>query len=182
MTPESPTIPPRIESPRYDAEREIANAVRRILRALRLSAMATQSSLGISAAQLYVLRHLAHRGASQSITELAAETLTDRSSVAAVVDRLVERGLVMRSQSLTDRRRASIQITETGARLVTGASPPAMDLLLSALAGYSDDELIGLAGSLTRLVSAMGLEATPAELLFEYQHPASRNNDPLGDD
>jgi DNA-binding MarR family transcriptional regulator len=176
------TPTPPIDSPRYRAEMEIANAVRRILRELRLSAMATQSSLGVSSAQLFVLKHLAELGTSASITELAAETLTDRSSVAAVVDRLVERGLVMRSQSVTDRRRASIQLTETGAKMAAGASPSPMDLLLAALARLQDGELRALADSLTRLVSAMGLEATPAEMLFEDPASSASRNDPLGDE
>jgi DNA-binding MarR family transcriptional regulator len=173
---------PPIDSPRYRAEVEIANAVRRILRALRLSAMSTQSSLGISSAQLFVLKHLAEHGATASITELAAQTLTDRSSVAAVVDRLVERGLVRRSQSVTDRRRASIEITESGAKLAAGGSPPALDMLLGALARLGDAELRALADSLTRLVAAMGLETTPADLLFEDPNASARPNDPLGDD
>lgn len=155
---------------RREAERDVVNAVRRILRALRLAANTTQSSLGISAAQLYVLRHLAEHEVV-SISELSQLTLTDRSSVAAVVDRLVEQGLASRAPSSSDRRRASVRITRQGARLATGSSPAPMDNLVNALRGMGDGEVTDLARSLTGLVAAMGLEATPAEMLFEEGTP-----------
>ena len=154
---------------RHATERAVLNAIRRITRALRLSAMATQASVGISAAQLTVLRALAERE-SASITDLANLTLTDRSSVAAVVDRLVEHGMASRSPSPDDRRRARVQITKRGTRLAAEtAAPPPADLLVGGLGRLSDHQLTDLARSLTSFVTAMGLEATPAEMLFEEE-------------
>lgn len=155
---------------RREAEQDVVNAVRRILRALRLAANTTQSSVGISPAQLYVLRHLAEHDVV-SISELAQLTLTDRSSVAAVVDRLVEQGLASRAPSSSDRRRASVRITRQGARLATGSSPAPMDNLVNALRSMRDDEVSDLARSLTGLVVAMGLGGTPAVMLFEEAAP-----------
>jgi DNA-binding MarR family transcriptional regulator len=167
-----PSIPPE-GSARQGAERAVLNAIRRIIRSLRLAATTTQSSLGISAAQLYVLRHLAQHDVA-SIAELASETLTDRSSVAAVVERLVERGLARRTQALDDRRRARVEITTAGAHLAGQASPPPTDLILTALDRLTDAQLGALADSMTTLVRAMGLESTPAEMLFEERERAGR--------
>lgn len=152
------------EARTHDAT-EVVNAVRRILRALRVAAGATQAA-GISAAQLYVLRQLTDDSAL-SINELAARTLTDRSSVASVVERLEARGLVDRSKSAQDRRRAEVRITKAGREMLAHAPPPPTELLVGALARLSDMELRNLAHSLTELVHAMNLDHAAAPMMFE---------------
>ncbi|HEX3866149.1 MAG TPA: MarR family transcriptional regulator, partial [Gemmatimonadaceae bacterium] len=80
------------------AEDPISSAltsIRRLVRVLRLNAQRTYTAAGLSAAQLFVLQQLPKAG-SLSLNELATRTLTDRSSVADVVDRLRAQGLVDR--------------------------------------------------------------------------------------
>jgi DNA-binding MarR family transcriptional regulator len=143
----------------------VVQSVRRILRALRLAAGATQAA-GLTAAQLYVLHQLAEADVL-SISELAHRTLTDRSSVAAVVDRLVARGLIERSVSPRDRRRAEVRITDAGSALLAHAPPPPTMLLTDALDQLTAAELRTLSRSMVRLVKAMGLEDAAAPMLFE---------------
>lgn len=150
----------------------VMNGIRRVVRALRVAAGATQAQSGISAAQLYVLRHLAG-GGRVSISALAEHTLTDRSSVAAVVDRLVARGLARRRPAADDRRRAEVWITPEGQRLLSTAPVAPTTLLATALARLGDEDLHALAASVNNLVAAMGLEATPAAMLFEEDSPAA---------
>jgi DNA-binding MarR family transcriptional regulator len=160
---------PAAPSGRREREADTAasvDALRRILRAMRTAATETQATLGISAAQLFVLSQLAGAEAL-SINGLAARTLTDRSSVAAVVDRLVGRGLAERSASPRDRRRAEVRITRAGRNLLAAAPTAPTALLVSGLGRLGDDELHDLAASLGRLVRAMRLEATPAAMFFE---------------
>lgn len=144
------------------------DALRRILRVMRTAATETQAALGISAAQLFVLSQLTHTD-GLSINELAERTLTDRSSVAAVVDRLVGRGLAERSPSPHDRRRAEVRITEAGKSLLVQAPTAPTALLVAGLARLSNPEVHALASALDRLVGAMHLEATPAAMFFEEE-------------
>ena len=143
----------------------VVQSVRRVLRALRLAAGATQAA-GLTAAQGYVLHQLADADVL-SISELAHRTLTDRSSVAAVVDRLVSRGLIERSVSSRDRRRAEVRITETGRDVLSHAPPAPTVLLTEALDQLSAAELRTLARSMVRLVKVMGLEDAAAPMFFE---------------
>lgn len=144
----------------------VVNAFRRIMRRLRLAAGETQAALGISAAQLYVLRQLTG-GDALSITELAQRTLTDRTSVAAVVEKLVTRGLLARHTAREDRRRAAVRITAKGQRLLQTAPAAPTTLLVEALERLSPSELHELAQCLTRLVTEMGLGALRPSMLFE---------------
>jgi DNA-binding MarR family transcriptional regulator len=157
----------------------ILNALRRIWRLLRLSAVEVQAEAGVSAAQLYVLRQLAEDRDGASIGELAEQTLTDRSSVASVVDRLVAAGLAERRVSTGDRRRAEVWITRAGQKLVDRAPSPPTSRLVLGLEALSDAELASLAAGLPALVHGMGLEAIPAAMLFEdpeaEQRPADEN-------
>jgi DNA-binding MarR family transcriptional regulator len=124
----------------------------------------------LSAAQLFVLGQLASADVL-SVNELAEHTLTDRSSVAAIVDRLVERGLAGRSRAAHDRRRAAIHITTAGRRLLKTAPHPPTELLLAGLATLSPDELDQFGHLMSRLVDAMGLKTAPATMLFEGDQP-----------
>jgi DNA-binding MarR family transcriptional regulator len=143
----------------------VVNGLRRIMRGMRLAAGATQSKSGVSAAQLFVLANLS-RHEVLSINDLAGLTLTDRSSVAAVVDRLIARGLVERMASARDRRRAEVRMTRAGRRLLESTPPAPTTLLVSALATVPDAQLRAMARSLNSLVTALGLEGSPAPLMF----------------
>ena len=139
-------------------------SIRRLFRVLRLTAQRTQATTGISAAQLFVLQQLGTD--ALSLTELAERTLTDRSSVAAVVDRLAEQGLVDRSVDASDRRRAAVRITKAGQRILTGSSDAPTTALIAGLRKMDDRQLAALAASLADLVVVLGAKHEPASLMF----------------
>jgi DNA-binding MarR family transcriptional regulator len=156
---------------------DVLNGFRRIMRALRVAAGETQSRFQISAAQLFLLDELNEAGRPCSIKELAEMTMTDRSSVAEVVERLVDGGYATRERSDHDRRRAEVCITAAGEKLARSA-PPAPGLrLLNGLRGLSVREITALAGSLERLQEEMGLTQEAAPLLFEDK-PSRRKRTP----
>ncbi|MEX2282410.1 MAG: MarR family transcriptional regulator [Gemmatimonadota bacterium] len=146
---------------------EVLNAFRRLLRALRVAAGETQSRYQVSPAQLFVLEELNAAGRPLSITELANLSMTDRSSVADVVERLVQAEYATRERSADDRRRAEVRITPAGAALARSA-PPAPGLqLLNGLKALSEAELKSLSLGMTRLLAEMGLVHGQAGFMFE---------------
>lgn len=149
------------------------DAVRRLSRGLRLAAQETQAAAGVSAAQLFVLRSL-EDGDAASVSELAERTMTDRSSVASVVERLLTARLVSREPSETDRRRAAISITSKGRGVLRKAPAAPTTLLLNAMDSMSAQELRTVASGLSTLVEAMGLESGPAYMLFEDKRAPAR--------
>lgn len=142
------------------------DALRRVVRALRLAASETERVAGLTAAQLFVLAR-ATSNPGQSLTELARQTLTDRTSVAAVVERLVKRRLVRRHCSARDQRRVEIYPTRRGADTVARAPHPPTIRVLEAMAKISPRDLQSLAVGLTKLADAMGLASEPAAMLFD---------------
>lgn len=149
--------------------RDIANTVdciRQLVRGLRLAEQRTRADAGVSAAQLFVLAQLSQSSAA-SLSELAERTLTDRTSVAAVVERLEAARLVTTHRDTDDRRKVLVHITSQGERRLTAAPSAPTQLLIDALQRLTAAETHALCGSLRRLVAEMGLEHEPPGMLFE---------------
>jgi len=142
------------------------NAVRSIVRAQRINTRAIELKMGISLAQLFVLQQLAQRPAD-SLNDLAERTATHQSSVSVVVRRLVERGLVSRTASTTDKRRIEIAVTPAGRELLDGAPTTVSMELMAALErmGRSDREM--LAGLLERWMRDANIDFTTPPMMGE---------------
>ena len=149
------------------------DAVRRLIRGLRLAEQRTRTATGMSAAQLFVLAQL--RAVDRlSLTELAEGTLTDRTSVSAVVGRLERDGWVRSERDSSDRRRMVVSITAAGRRrLATAPQPPTVQLI-AALRRLAPRERRGLTRHLVALLGAMGLADAPATMLFEERDAGRR--------
>jgi len=145
------------------------DAFRRILRELRVAARKTELATGLSAAQTFVLTAV-DKTPGCSLNDIAAATMTDRTSVAAIVERLLQGKYVTRNQSDDDRRRASITITPRGQRALGAAAPPPTSLLVDGLRALSPTERATLAGGLMALTEKMGIADEPAGMLFEEGH------------
>jgi DNA-binding MarR family transcriptional regulator len=154
--------------------RAVMDALRRIVRALRLSARDAERSAGISGAQLFVLQALAEQRAS-SLNDLAERTLTDQSSVSVVVKRLVDKKLVLRKPSSDDARRIELSLTPAGRRLLARCPEPTQARLLASLRRLDTSELASLTDGLASLLREMGIdEAGPARMFFDEEAASAR--------
>jgi DNA-binding MarR family transcriptional regulator len=150
--------------------RSVMDAIRRVVRMLRVSARASERLVGISGAQLFVLQQLADAGPC-SIGELAEHTLTHQSSVSVVVSRLIERGLVSRRASETDGRRVQVALTPAGRTLLRRAPPMAQAHLIAGLRRMSAAQRGALAQGLSALVREIGADTQSPALFFEDEAP-----------
>jgi DNA-binding MarR family transcriptional regulator len=144
----------------------VLDDLRRIVRALRESSRHAERRLGVSGAQLFVLRSLAD-GRAVSLNELATRTRTHQSTVSVVVKRLVESGLLTRATSELDARRVEIRLTRRGRALIDRAPLAAQDKLIGGIERLPRKERKVLADSLRGLVLAMQLDDQPALMFFE---------------
>lgn len=161
------------------------DALRALIRALRINARAVESEFGMSVAQLFVLQQLADRPAS-SLNELAARTATHQSSVSVVVRRLVHRGLVLRLSAPTDRRRIELAITHAGAALLAKAPRTVQMDLVASLRTMTPEQQRQLAGMLTLWISRASVRPVlrlasgkPKGRSRPASHVRSRLSDPI---
>jgi MarR family transcriptional regulator, lower aerobic nicotinate degradation pathway regulator len=151
----------------------VLDSIRRIVRLLREGSRASEESVGLSAAQLFVLQKL-DPATPLSLTELAARTLTHQSSVSVVVSRLVERGLVQRRPAPNDARRLELLPTRRGLALRERAPAPAQDRVIAAVAAMSPRGQRAVADGLEQLVRALGIDERAAPMLFDDEPPRRR--------
>src|SRR4051812_16850364 len=130
------------------------NGLRRVQHALRTASHRAESKLGVSGAQLFVLQQLADRP-NASLAELAGMTMTDPSSVSAVVRRLIDDGRVTRKVAADDARRAELRLTKKGAAIVKKAPPMPQQQLTRALACMPTRDVARLAALLSVLADAL---------------------------
>ena len=154
-----------------DATRAM-DALRRVVKVLRVSSRAVERAVGISAAQLFVLRQLAD-APRQSLGDLVARTRTHQSTVSEVVSRLVDAGLVARRTSSDDARRAELSLTARGRALLRAAPSTVQTDLLEGFARLSPTRRRALADGLEAWLAAAGLAEVEPTMFFEARAAAA---------
>lgn len=151
------------------------DAIRRIVRVLRDSSRDAERELGVSGAQLFVLRKLGD-GEKHSVSDLASRTATHQSSVSVVVQRLVAGGMVASRSAPDDRRRRELSLTARGRALLARAPEAAQDELIAGLRRMPAADGRRLAQLLVALVESMGASGEPASMFFEDGAKNARKN------
>lgn len=142
------------ESAEAATARGVMHALRAVARELRLAERSAEQELGVHPAQLHVLHELAERPA-RSLADLAERTHTDPSSASVVVQRLVERRLVARTEAADDRRRTEIALTPAGHALLARAPASTQARLAHALDTLGDRQARTMVRGLTLLARAL---------------------------
>jgi DNA-binding MarR family transcriptional regulator len=144
----------------------ILDAIRRMVRLLRLSDRAAQAELGLSSAQLFVL-HEVSKTPEVSLKDLAERTRTDQSSVSVVVTRLCDAGLLARERASDDARRLVITPTRAGRAAMKKAPRVAQQELVEILDDMPAKELKRFADTLAAIVNRLDKNEEPAPMFFE---------------
>jgi DNA-binding MarR family transcriptional regulator len=165
-------ISPGCAHPPAPRTREVLDAIRRIVQALRESSRLAESHVGLSGAQLFVLRTVAE-SPGLSLNELAERTRTHQSSVSAVVTRLARQGLVQKRVASGDSRRIEIRLLPTGRRHLDRAPQSAQEQLVAAVDALPGAERARLAATLEGLVRGMALPRKRPAMFFEEPVPRS---------
>ena len=156
----------RLPSPRA---REVLDALRRIVQALRESSRLAEAQVGLSGAQLFVLRTVIE-SPGLSMNELAQRTRTHQSSVSVVVKRLVREGLLQKCRTDDDARRVALHPTSNGRRRLARAPEVAQERLVRLVDTLPAGERGRLAATLAVLVRGMALQRKRPEMFFERLH------------
>lgn len=161
-----------------DEGKRVLNALRQLVRALRLFDREAQSRYGLTAAQIYVLHTLQSSEDPLSLNELAERTATDQSSASVVVQKLVDSDLVTRSPRREDRRQVELRLTARGRAAARNAPEPAQQRILGAIEAMSPADRKRFAALFESFVGAMGATGSHPPMLFEDDPPGARPRRP----
>jgi DNA-binding MarR family transcriptional regulator len=142
------------------------DALRRIVRSLRIAERHSEAMLGVTTAQLFVLREV-DRAGRITVSELARRTATAQSSVSEVLTRLGARGLVTRTRPPVDRRRTEIALSGSGHALLTRSRESVQERLVTAFQRLSVERQRVTAESMSTWIEEAGMGDVPASMFFE---------------
>ena len=132
-------------------ELEIADLIHAVNRRIRVAANQDLGPLGITPAQARALRVLHRAGGRMQMSELAERLRIARRSTTSVVDELVARGLVARSDDPTDRRAVLVAPTDAGAALLGQLSRRRLAAAQQVMEALTESDLATLRSLLQRL-------------------------------
>ena len=111
------------------------------------------ADLRLTAAETNALANLADRGAL-SVSQLSAATGTKASTLTNVLDRLEQRGYLVRELDATDRRSFRLVLTASGSAVAARVIAVVADLEERALGRLSASQLAGFHAVMTALREA----------------------------
>nr|BFD67566.1 hypothetical protein HAGR004_25880 [Bdellovibrio sp. HAGR004] len=135
---------------------EVMDYIRHIFKALRVSSSQFEKELGLSAAQIFVMKKLKQEP-GLSINDLALRTTTHQSSVSVVVKKLEEQGFVSRTVSPEDSRKVVVSLTPSGQEKLGEIPRTVQEDMIDALQKMSPEKTEALAQIMKEFVSSAGI-------------------------
>jgi DNA-binding MarR family transcriptional regulator len=138
-------------------------ALRRILRAARLSEKQLAAATGLTPSQLLVLQEVARRG-DTTAGAIASTVQFSQATVTTIVDRLAERGFVVRSRREQDKRQVWVTATRQGVEALSTAPDMMQDRFqgqFEQLVDWEQAMIVATLERLTVLLDADQLDAAP---------------------
>lgn len=144
-------------------EEEILKSLRRIIRAVDLYSRKLMTRTGLSGPQVICLQQLAAGGPMQT-SHLADAVNLSSATVCGILNRLEQRGLVIRERQATDRRRVLVSLSDAGQDTVDNSPPALHDSFLFKLRALPETQQQRIHQTLTDIVEMMSaddLDAAP---------------------
>jgi DNA-binding MarR family transcriptional regulator len=116
---------------------------------------------GISGSLLWALSEIA-RTTSMSVNALAERMALHQTTASNVVNSLVEQKLIRRSRSVRDQRVVELEISAVGRKMLANVQGPHAGLLVDAIRGLDQAQLVSLQQGLAQLVEQMRTIASAA--------------------
>ena len=144
---------------------EIMQSLRRVFKAIQDYSQDVSDKFGVTGPQLWALKTIAQDG-SMPLGELSKKMCVHPSTISGVIDRLEDKGYVVRDRDTGDRRVIYVQLTLKGKKLVRKAPNPIQGRMLYGLRKLKKEELNHIYESAQKLVKIM--EAQNLKVTFFY--------------
>ena len=117
----------------------VLNGLRVIVQSLSTASRKSETKLGITGAQRFILEQLAD-ASELSVNELAQRTHTHQSTVSTVITKLEKAGLVTRTRSTSDARVQLLALTTKGKTKLKDKQETVQHRLIRSIGSLSEKE------------------------------------------
>lgn len=145
-----------------DSIKNIIYLIRRLMQAGELYTKELNKKYQVSAPQLNCLLALYGYGPLPP-SQIAKHIMVKSSTVTGIIDRLEQKGLVLRLRNSSDRRVITIELTEAGKKLAQYAPPPLQRKIVEGLQKLPSDEIEQIVLSLTKLTHMLDVQDLEVE-------------------
>ncbi len=146
---DDPAIPPETQS-----ALKLWVVLSRAHASISSHAVAHAAEHGLSLTEFAILEALYHRG-RMVLGEIQRRILVSSGGITFLVDRLAEKGLVVRQECQEDRRAKFVALTREGTKLIRDLFPCHARIIAKAMRGLTEAEL----EEATQLLRTLGLTA-----------------------
>ena len=124
--------------------------------------MGCLTSEELTSDQFQILMIMSKREVCTS-TELSEVFQVGKSSITAMINRLVDRGFVDRNANPHDRRQIDLSLTESGKTIYLEAEAKLNNILIELFVHFSDEEIENFVTSYEKLAQLMFMEGSQPE-------------------
>jgi DNA-binding MarR family transcriptional regulator len=147
---------------------ETMQSLRRIFKAIEDYSQEVSSSFGITGPQLWALK-IVSQHAGLPLGDLSRKMYLHPSTVTGVVDRLEDKGYVVRDRDSVDRRVVRVKLTPAGQDLAAKAPNPIQGKMIYGLMKLSENELNIIYESVKRLAEMAEAENVKVTFFFDQE-------------
>ncbi len=140
---------------------EVLKSLRRVIRAMDLHSKQLVKHTGLTTAQLLLMQTVKKNDLT-TIGRIAEEINLSQATVTTILDRLEERGLLVREGSKQDKRKVHIKLTELGNEKVNYAPIPMQESFVEQFKKLNEWEQTTMLSILQRVAYMMDAEEIEA--------------------
>ena len=154
---------------------EVLIKLRKILRSVNLESKRIEKDFGVSIPQLLVLQFLESSQEYRSTASKIKEYINlNASTVTGILQRLEQKGYLIKQASNQDKRSSHIVLTAKGAEFLQHAPTTQQELLTQKLQGLSNEQMEELERNIDLLIQIMDLKDMEAgAVLMPGEFPKS---------
>jgi DNA-binding MarR family transcriptional regulator len=145
-----------------DRIREVVHLMRRLMQAGERYTKELNKKFSVSAPQVASLLALLDDG-PMSPSQIAKKIMVESSTVTGIIDRLEQKGFVVRTRISQDRRVITVELTEAGRRLAENAPPPIQQKIVKGLRKIDEAERAQIIQTLNRLTDMIDADDVDEE-------------------
>lgn len=146
----------------------IIDNIRRVFQVVNEHSKLIERVTGLTGSQLWAIKVIAEADSIKP-SELARCMYLHPATVVGLIDRLVKKGLVIRTRSEKDRRIVEIALTDEGKRLIISAPEVPQGQLVNGLEKLSNERVLKIAEGVEELVKILGAQELPPHLILSSQ-------------
>jgi DNA-binding MarR family transcriptional regulator len=144
---------------------QVLIALRRIIRATDIHSRALEKETGLTTPQLMVMRAIKELD-NPTVTGIARAVSLSQATVTTILNRLQQKGLLLRERNTEDRRAINLRLTKAGDTLWMSAPEPLQYSFTRRFAELASWEQHGIVSTLQKVAAMMDAETLDAAPLL----------------